>query len=66
MFQDYFKDSEWLSLPLIALVFFFTFFIAVLARVAFGMRNRSELERIAALPLADDAHAGTREDSNHG
>jgi len=66
MFQDYFKDSEWLSLPLIALVFFFVFFVAVLARAVFGMRDRREVERLAALPLSDAMLTGTREDPSHG
>ena len=39
MFQEFFRGNEWLELPVIALVFFFVFFLAVVWRVAFRMRD---------------------------
>lgn len=55
MYQQYFRTSEWLTLPLLTLVFFFVFFLAVLARVAFGMRDRARLDEVASLPFRGDA-----------
>lgn len=66
MFQQYFQDSEWLHLPLIALVFFFLFFVGVVARVVFGMRNRRDVEQLAALPFTDERANTTHEDDSHG
>jgi hypothetical protein len=54
MYQQYFKDSEWLSLPLVALVFFFLFFIGVLVRVVFGMRDERRVNELASLPFKSD------------
>lgn len=55
MYQQYYRTSEWLTLPLVTLVFFFVFFLAVLARVAFGMRDRRRLDEVATLPFRGDA-----------
>ncbi len=66
MFQEFFRGHEWLTLPLIALVFFFVFFVGVLARVAFGMRDARQVERLAALPFADEREGATRKEPNHG
>lgn len=60
MYQQYFRTSEWLTLPLVTLVFFFVFFLAVLARVAFGMRNRERLDEVATLPFRGDADLLTK------
>lgn len=54
MYQQYFKDSEWLSLPLVALVFFFVFFLGVLVRVFFGMRDERRVNELASLPFQSD------------
>lgn len=54
MYQEFFRHSEWLSLPLVALVFFFLFFLGVLTRVAFGMRDRRRLDELASLPFRSD------------
>ena len=62
MYQQFFRDSEWLSLPLVALVFFFLFFIGVLARVAFGMRDRRRLDELASLPFRSDRTDSTQQE----
>jgi cbb3-type cytochrome oxidase subunit 3 len=66
MFQDFFRGNEWLELPLIALVFFFVFFLAVLWRVAFRMRDRRRVEQLAALPFDDGEAQGPRKEHHHG
>ncbi|MBL8862933.1 MAG: hypothetical protein JNK02_13125 [Planctomycetes bacterium] len=65
MFQQYFRDSEWLSLPLIALVFFFVFFLVVLARVVFGMRDARRVDELAALPFGADPADASEERPRH-
>lgn len=54
MFQEFFRDSEWLALPLLALVFFFVWFLVVVWRVIFRMRDRDRVDALAALPFADE------------
>ncbi len=66
MFQEFFKDSEWLSLPLIALIFFFAFFVVVLLRVSFGMRDRRRVDELAALPFDDEGRPAQLEEARHG
>ena len=70
MLQTHFEGSAYLWLPLIALVFFFLFFVAVLVRVTFGLRDPREVERLAALPFAgdptSDRAAPGREEPRHG
>ncbi|MBI5433410.1 MAG: hypothetical protein HZA52_11330 [Planctomycetes bacterium] len=65
MFQEFYKSSEWLTLPLIALVFFFLFFVAVLLWVAFGMRDSRRVDRLSGLPFTDRESA-THQESIHG
>lgn len=66
MFQDYFRGHEWLVLPMIALVFFFVFFVGVLLRVAFGMRDANQVQSLAALPFDDESDRTPRKEPNHG
>lgn len=54
MFQEYFRGSPWLTLPLVALVFFFAVFLVVLVRVALGMRDKRRVDELARLPFADE------------
>jgi hypothetical protein len=54
MFQQYYQGNEWLSLPLVALVFFFVFFMVVIARVVFGMRDKRRVDELASLPFRSD------------
>lgn len=66
MFQEFHQGNEWLVLPVIALVFFFAFFLAVLWRVAFGMRDARKLEHLASLPLSDAREPDSRKEPFHG
>lgn len=66
MFQEYFRDSEWLALPLVTLVFFFVWFLVVLWRVAFRMRDRSRVDALAAMPLSDEFPPVRSEEAHHG
>jgi len=65
MLQSHFQGSEWLTLPLIALVFFFVFFLGVLVRVIFGMRDRRRVDELATLPFTSENEIHTSEDHNH-
>jgi cbb3-type cytochrome oxidase subunit 3 len=66
MFQEFFRGNEWLELPVIALVFFFVFFLAVVWRVAFRMRDTRKLHELASLPFADERRPEPRKESTHG
>lgn len=66
MFQEFYKSSEWLSLPLITLVFFLLFFVAVLAWVIFGLRDKRRVDHLASLPFASDRETKKHSESNHG
>jgi hypothetical protein len=65
MLQEFYKTSEWLSLPQITLVFFFVFFVAVLIRVVFGMRDAGEVDRLAELPFELERENASRQESPH-
>lgn len=66
MFQNYYQGSDWLALPLVALVFFFVFFLAVVWRVLFRMRDASRTEQLAMMPLADEQATKARKEADHG
>ena len=66
MFQEFFRGNEWLELPVIALVFFFVFFLAVVWRVVFRMRDARQLDELASLPFADEQRPEPRKDRTHG
>lgn len=66
MYQDHFRGNPLLWLPLISLVFFFVFFVAVLIRVTFGMRDRQRVQELAALPFTADGSTSTHVESNDG
>lgn len=66
MLQEYFRDSEWLTLPLVTLVFFFGWFLVVLWRVAFRMRDRARVDALAALPFEQGDNTPAREEARHG
>ncbi len=66
MFQDFFRGNEWLELPLIALVLFFAFFLAVVWRVAFRMRDPRRVEQLARLPFDDERRPESPEEHHHG
>ena len=67
MFQEFFAKSDLLAWPLVGLLIFVAIFAGVVAFVVFGLRDRSKLNEIASLPLADDtgeSHAEGRPESN--
>lgn len=66
MFQEFYATSEWLTLPQITLVFFFLFFLAVLAWVVFRMRDKREVDRLSSLPFQADRDDATHQESIHG
>ncbi|MCK6447856.1 MAG: hypothetical protein L6Q99_15800 [Planctomycetes bacterium] len=66
MFQEFYKTSEWLTLPQITLIFFFLFFLAVLAWVVFRMRDKREVDRLSSLPFQSDREDATHQESIHG
>lgn len=66
MFQEYFHGNEWLTLPLASLVFFFGWFMVVLWRVVFRMRDKEHVQALASLPFTDDERQRAREESHHG
>lgn len=66
MYQEHFQGSPWLWLPLISLVFFFLFFMAVLLRVTFGMRDHERVDELASLPLTTDRNSRTHVEPNDG
>lgn len=66
MFQGYYQGNEWLALPVVALVFFFVFFLVVVWRVLFRMRDRSQTDHMAMMPLADEHATKARKEAAHG
>jgi cbb3-type cytochrome oxidase subunit 3 len=58
VFRWFFQDNEYLVWPLAGLVIFVIAFLAVLFHVFVRLRKSDEVERMAALPLDDDADAG--------
>ena len=58
MFGEFYAQSPLLFWPLVGLVIFVVSFAAVLLYVVFGLRERSKVEYLAALPLQDDANFG--------
>jgi hypothetical protein len=52
MAKGFFSDSEVMFLPLLALFIFLGVFVFVVIRVL--RTDRASLQRVAALPLADD------------
>ena len=66
MFQAYYQGNEWLALPVVALVFFFVFFLAVVLRVPFRMRDPSRTGEMAMMPLADEKATKARKEADHG
>ena len=67
MFQEFLSGSNLLVWPIVGFVIFFVAFMAVLGYVAFGNRQKHTLDRLASLPLDDDAstHHDARPDARH-
>ena len=51
MYQEFYRSSVWLDLPLFTLIFFVVFFAAMVAWVF--TRKDDRFDRMAQLPLAD-------------
>lgn len=66
MLQEFYEANEWLTLPLITLCFFFSFFIAVLIWVIFGMRDPRRVQRMAELPFTSESETLSQRESPHG
>jgi cbb3-type cytochrome oxidase subunit 3 len=61
MFQEFYAQSEHLIWPLVGLLIFVLLFVGVLAYVFFGLRDKDKVDKIAALPLADDSATDDRQ-----
>ncbi len=62
MFQWFFQGNEYLAWPLVGLVIFTIAFLAVLFYVFVVLRNDRNVERMASLPLDDEADAAPAEE----
>lgn len=61
MFQEFYAKSTLLVWPLAGLIIFVAIFAGVLAFVFFGLRDKSKIDHIAALPLEPDTDEGHAE-----
>ncbi len=60
MFQEIFAQSDLLIWPLVSLLIFVTVFLAVLAFMFLGLRDRKKIDKIAALPFAEESVVDNR------
>ena len=60
MYQEYFAQSDHLIWPLMGLMIFVLFFVGVLAYVFLGLRDKDKVDRMAALPFAEDSESDSR------
>jgi hypothetical protein len=51
MYQEYLAGSSYLIWPLIGLIIFVTLFLGVLAYVFLGLRDKTKVDEMAALPF---------------
>jgi len=65
MFREWYQGAEASGWPLIALLVFFGVFVLVLGYVLFAMSDERDIDRMASLPLDDDASA-TQSDGGTG
>ncbi len=61
MSEWFFRDNPLLVWPLVGLGIFAAAFLLVILYVTVGLRHDREIERMAALPLADEAAAALEE-----
>jgi cbb3-type cytochrome oxidase subunit 3 len=61
MFQEYYANSSLLIWPLVGLIIFVAIFTGVLAYVFLGLRDKSKIDELAALPLDTDTDEGHAE-----
>ena len=58
MYQEYYTNSEQLIWPLLGLIIFVSIFLGVLAYVVLGLRDKSKVDELAAMPLDDNGILG--------
>ena len=61
MFQEFYAKSDLLAWPLVGLLIFVAIFVGVIAFVVFGLKEKGQLDEVAALPLAEDTGEGSAE-----
>ncbi len=61
MYQEFYRDSALLHLPLFTLIFFVAFFVAVVAWV-FVMNRKDRFDRMAQLPLSAERIGSTNDE----
>ena len=68
MYQEYLASSSYLIWPLIGLIIFVTMFLGVLAYVFLGLRDKTKVDDLAALPFEPEfpIDSGTIKDLANG
>lgn len=54
MYQQFYDKSELLNWPLVGLVIFIGLFLGVLGYVFFGLKNKEQVDALAALPFVTE------------
>jgi hypothetical protein len=54
MYQEFYRNSQYLDLPLFALLLFLTVFVATVLWLFVVQRKSKRFERISALPLEEE------------
>ena len=65
MYQEFYANSEYLIWPLMALIFFVLIFVAVLAYVFLGLRDKNKVNQFAGIPLDDSGETIVNSKSGH-
>jgi len=62
MFREWFnRAAASTELPMVGLVVFCGLFLLMVVYVVFALKNKGEIDHVAALPLADDAQDASTE-----
>jgi hypothetical protein len=62
LIREFLAGSDFLVFPQIALVLFFSVFVAVLVRVLRANRGSAAFERLSRMPLDDNEGSGLRDE----
>ena len=62
MYQEFYRGSALLDLPLFTLIFFVVFFAAMVTWVFFFTRKDERFDRMAQLPLHGERVGGTSDE----